>query len=914
MGWYGSLAAGLSSLGILRIVIALRRRAVHPDQTEITRTALRGAALWIRDLVIYVLRRRGKREWVMAHAVLKYTQRLSERHRYMKVPGRSIELPIDQCYIPLELRAGRFHESTQLIESTGTVVIIGGPGSGKSALLSRMVRTLTQRVEESRRTSRLPVYATLHDLATIAERADTSASGSLRDPETAFGVLRDWFSAEHLAPLDLFDADDLLHYFAHGSQQGLVVILDGLDEVGAERIALIEDLIIGLTRYLDAAEGRSLVVIASRRQVLELLPDLMANGVDTPTSVELRPFTPAAMYSFLLRWPFAGIDRQQAASEIFAQLRLSASLLDTCSNPLSLALYVDRYLLAHEVGSEGRIMTQETRAGFYTDIVDHLLVRRKLARLELQAPNMPFRQVRLSFFVNIAREHIESEEPFNELSNASLVQHAETIARDGEKPEQALVELARDSGLIERTSPDTWRFIHRAFLDYFLACDMATTSTNRRLDKLLRNVRRDPDRYVEGFFLATGLMATRNAVFLARVLDEVGKSQFVGRLYPRVCLESQSYFHSGFVDRIKYYCNSWQDSLRRTGRTDDELLNDLVTMLIDYEAACRELGRSPEVSLRGQLWASLQSQGVTALQAAQLDVRVALQISQEPSTLQLLVESPIEDAVIALYEPTIVEQIDIDDLCADPHASAIVIEAALRSSLLAARLAHREGKGPPLQRGRHAGRWGQSWAVRGTDLGRTLDVALAHLSSLQGQSKADFPHLSLLSSCRPIRRLRYELLLGDWRLASTIGCVAGVALAASLLLGESPPVTIGVTVLSVLLVLAGFRLAVLRGRLSLPSRKILNLSPGQGLDISTALGGRARLVSGDPASLRKYTFRRPKSSDGRITAVYDRALPFVWRRYAPSLGDSRTSRAAVAWSQQQVWTDDLRRLFVSGRN
>jgi hypothetical protein len=100
----------------------------------------------------------------------------------------------------------------------------------------------------------------------------------------------------------------------------------------------VENLLINLASYLSSVRGRNLLVVASRRQALDFTPRLTGGEVASLYTVELKPFTPAAIYSFLLRWPYAGGARESIeARRIFNSLRLNPTLIETCANPLALA-------------------------------------------------------------------------------------------------------------------------------------------------------------------------------------------------------------------------------------------------------------------------------------------------------------------------------------------------------------------------------------------------------------------------------------------------------------------------------------------------------------------------------------------------------------------------------------------------
>lgn len=859
------------------------------------------AMSWTRKAAAYFVGQRLRRTWLLYYVLERYITSLDMRHGTLTVPGRGVELPIDRCFIPLELRAGQMSEGTQLLMKSGTVLLLGDPGTGKSALLSRLIRSLCQSTREDRESARLPVYAPLQQLVSYLPEA------SNKDllPEQALRILDSWFNDFQLKSLGLYDPSNMLASFAQNRKSGIVILLDELDEIRASDLPRVEKFILALTQYVSAALGANLVVIATRRQALDFTPRLLTGDIADLVTVELKPFSQTAIYSFLRRWPYK-TDRQSVheARRIFAQLRLNSTLLDTCSNPLALALYVDHDLRLRDSGQSNGVPLPETRAAFFTDIIDYLMIRRRHDKLGMALPNRPYRQSRTNFFISVVDDHIRSREPFNYISEDKLLKHIADLARNDQTPETALSELAKDTGIIARGQDGSWHFIHRSFLDYFLACSIATVSKSRDLAQVLRHLDDAPLRYLEGFYLACGLMASRSWPYLNTVLRDLGHNTFVGRYYPRAMLEAQAYFQPGFVERIKFYCHLWKKDKR-----DVTLFHDLVAVLVDYERSCETMGRRPDVSVLGQFGkGDFEREGMSVLEAARLDVDLAMQIAKSDNMAAILVGSETEDAIVALYEPTIGDQLTESEIVSTPRLAAIVAETALRSSLVAASLAS-----PRLaSRGSKAlshpdAPWADSWRVRGSRLAGAVGVAMPFARTLPDEHRSEFPHLALLSYARPIRRLRHEVLFDDLRQPIFLVCTSLLLLSPFWLMGWSAPELALVGVTALLVVFWAFYRAVRVGLLRTSSARILNLDP---FSTSAArLPARyARLTAGDPLTLPRWRFRRPRNSEGPLVAVYIRQFPFVWRRFCPAMNEKHISRAGCALVQQ-FWTEDLRRLM-----
>jgi NACHT domain len=873
----------------------LYARNAHRRSAPETEKLRRRAFSWILQAAVHFVGRHAKRTWVLRYALDRYLMSLYARHEKLSIPGR-IELPIDRCYIPLELRSGQMTEAIQVLSRSGATLILGDPGTGKSALLSWIIRNLCTECRENRETARLPVYVPLHQLVSYLP---SEMNRDLR-PDEAVKALEAWFGDYEATPIDLYESNNMISSLAQTTKHGIVVLLDGLDEIDTDSLGHVESFLLALIQFMDTAPGQNLVLITSRRQALDFTPRLATSDSSKSIIVELRPFSPAAIYSFLLRWPYRHMQHPaKEASRIFGQLKLNATLLDTCSNPLALTLYVDHDLRLKELGYAEAGLQPDTRAAFFTDIVDYLMVRRRSAQLNKATPTRPFRQARIDFFIAVVDEHIRSRDQFGTISNEITLKHATNLARQGQTSEEALSDLAKDTGIIQRDRGGTWRFIHESFLNYFLACSMANVSRSRDLAQLFRHLQVEPLKYLEGFYLACGLMASRSSPYLATMLSELGRNTFVGRYYPRAMLESQSYFRPGFVERMKFWCGFWKS------HTDDiTLFRDLVAVLIDYERACSSLGRMPEISAFGQFRNELGSAQNSVLQVAMLDIDVAMKIANDDSMTEILTRSSPEDAIVALYDPGVAERLQDSEVDSNQRLAAVVAEAALRSSLFVATLVQPRNRAPFLYPDQP---WADSWPIRGSRFAYILSLALPYVKSLTAEKQADYPHLRLLAYVRPIRRLRYELLFGDWRMSIFLLGLLVTAISPLWLLGATFEVIAFAALASFLIILTVFRQAVLHGVITPASLRMLNMQPieTRGLAYSERT---TRLVAGDRASLHRWRMRTPHGSDGMLTAAYTHDLPFIWRRFCPQLGDQRISRIGCA-SIQQLWTEDVRRLI-----
>jgi hypothetical protein len=875
----------------------LRRRDAKPRNAD---SLTSRANDWLKRATIHFLGRWLRRQWALYYALNGYSSSLAKRHRLLIIPGR-VSLPIDRCYIPLELRAGQTLEPSQILSKSGAVLVLGDPGTGKSALMSNLTRTLAYNCVEQRDTAKLPVYVKLQQLTSYLPAKEKR---EIR-PDEALEYLNSWFADYELKPIGLYDSSKMLLSLAQSPKNGVTLFLDGLDEVSAEHIERVENFIIAITEFMSVAPGGNVVVIASRRQALAFTPRIVDGTITNLTTVELQPFSPAAMYSFLLYWPYPlGYRGTTEAPRIFAALRRNPTLFETCSNPLALALYVDHYLRLRAIGQDYGGPEPDTRASFFSDVVDYLLIRRS-EQLGLATPTRPVRQYRNSVFVAIAEEHVRSDQDFNHISHDLMLKHVTLLVREGQTAESALVEMAKDTGIIVRERDGSWQFIHRSFLDYFLANSIAIISRNQDLQNLFRQLKDHPQRYLDGFYFACGLMATRNIRFLETLLYKLGHNTFVGMYYPRAVLEAQAYFSVEFVERIRFYCDLW-----KRDRNDVDLFRDLAAVLIDYEESCDALGKVPEITALKEFEADFATQGTSVLQAARLSVDLAMRIAKSTSMAQILLDSPAEDAIVALYDPAVSDRLLESEIYRNGQLAALVAETALRSPLAAAALAQVKEEQRPDEHS-YASRepfWGDTWPVRGTRYGHVLACAISYLQSLpRDRRRRDFPHLTLLSYTRPIKRLRYEVVVGDWRMTLLLASVFVLAMFPLWLVGWSPSALAIVSLPIAIVISLAFRFALLHGVVTPRSQRILNLRPLE-RESATLSDSHVKLINGDSNSLPSWVWRRPSAAEGDFVAVYVRAAPMLWHRFCPALGDARMPRAACA-AVEHFYTLDVRRLL-----
>ena len=151
---------------------------------------------------------------------------------------------------------GNTAKRVKVAEETGSILLLGDPGAGKSALVSRVIRSLCNSARQHAKSSKLPIYVELPVL-----QAKIDAGGAGTSPKEAFEFLQGWFHETSLEPLGLMDTEQMVSTFAQGEANGVVVFFDGLDEVDQEILSKMVAFIIATSSYLSQCAAENPVVI-----------------------------------------------------------------------------------------------------------------------------------------------------------------------------------------------------------------------------------------------------------------------------------------------------------------------------------------------------------------------------------------------------------------------------------------------------------------------------------------------------------------------------------------------------------------------------------------------------------------------------------------------------------------------------
>lgn len=455
--------------GVLALLAAYVRRLS-------TQERLPPWARYIRDAIIFRIARTFYREMTYRFTLRQYARlRLQdERLGQLLAPGKEATiLKVDDAYIPLYLdRSGEQILNEEILTIGPRILISGDPGSGKSSLLRYILRLECRRALEGKLGHFLPILIELRDFVPPAPTSDGFDFGQWALDE----LFRGFAQWGVYMPADCIDAQI--------KSGRLILMFDGLDEVGFEHHADVVAAITGLSLRLRRLNASNRILVTMRTQFAQHLGREIRD--EYPVSCHLQPFSPAQIYRFLVRWPFKSKQPATDIARIYEHLTTHPTLYECCTNPLVLSMYValDQRTDAFEL--------PETRTGFFQEVCTELLERRRARQHRGLTARIALRREREGILGRIALAHLT--EPAHVLNSIpwSLVVQVVRDARAACTEEDAgeyFDDLAIETGLVLEDRPrQTVRFIHLLFCE-FLAALQAAQGQRHGIDLLVNTHR-----------------------------------------------------------------------------------------------------------------------------------------------------------------------------------------------------------------------------------------------------------------------------------------------------------------------------------------------------------------------------------------------------------------------------------------
>lgn len=417
--------------------------------------------------------------------IRQYAERvLATFPRDLLVPGaHTFKLPINRTYIRLSLRTApqrRIQDKT-LLSKEGIVLVLGEPGSGKSSLTRKLFREACESAYVHPFRARLPVHLELKRL-TWSDMPSADAEGA----QWIVNAVQDCVLSVRGVH------DPVFLYEAFSFNPGLVVFLDGLDEIPSRYLKPAVAAVAGGAKALREMSASTTIILTARTQLRGSLP---RDFIDCLTDIfSLEPFSAADMFAFLRRWPFPPAHRLAEAERIFRKLRSNPTLFDMCANPLVLSMYVGQDQRHIENSSPARL--PDTRADFYREVTKELLFFRRQDQLGPSEAGSQILRNREQLIGLIALDHlVVSDDPANSLS----LRRAATIAKNhlglqsDADAREAVIQLGVDTGIFTEERPqESLQFIHLTLCEFMAAMELAQQA-DKTFVGLLRRLLGDGD-------------------------------------------------------------------------------------------------------------------------------------------------------------------------------------------------------------------------------------------------------------------------------------------------------------------------------------------------------------------------------------------------------------------------------------
>ncbi len=422
----------------------------------VARRVLKDFAKYIIDGFVYALNKTIIHRAAASLTLKRYCRlQLAGPSQYLHVPASiEIGLDIDTIFVPLILEnrgMNAVFSNTSVLTAGNRIRIIGDPGSGKSSAAKWIFRDECKRALSTPGKSRFPVLLELRALVVPKNISDAKLGDWMLD------YIR-LLCAKH----DVYNLEKCFDIYTNKS--GLLVILDGLDEVSSSAFARIQAAINALSVKLQQLGEHNVIIMTIRTQFHHQIKEFF--DVAFPIVLAVKRFSPSDIYQFLMSWPFS-INKIDTVVRIYNDLTDRPTLREMCTNPLVLSMYV-----AQDQAS-GYQIAPDSRTEFYSKVVDELLIRRRAKQLGSIEAQAIVRDQRQRILGSLALDHLRNEQQsLNLLSwkdgvNAVMVV---TGIEGYSEAEEFFRDLAKETGLItEERERETFRFIHLTFCEFFCA-------------------------------------------------------------------------------------------------------------------------------------------------------------------------------------------------------------------------------------------------------------------------------------------------------------------------------------------------------------------------------------------------------------------------------------------------------------
>lgn len=421
---------------------------------------------YVVDGILYKVSGFANAHLAAIFSIKKYARlKLSGENKYLYVPSNSLDvkLELDNVFIPLAIEssqgAKQTYDHADIFSVGNRIRIIGDPGSGKSSLVKKIMRDACKNALTAPTHAQLPIFVELKTL-------------SVPEPTNEFNI-DEWLFLKIKSDVlrnNIYKIEDCFNSYVQ--EKGLLVLLDGLDEVSSKQYPLVSVAINKLSEYLGSKSENNILLLTMRTQFHQQVKEEYRENFGM--AYFIKPFTPTDIYKFLIRWPFQEKGRENRA-RIYKELSDKPSLKEMCGNPLILAMYVA------EDQSKGHLVTPDSRTEFYKAITEELIITRRQRQIGSGVAHTKLKEQREQILGRLAYKNIlDAGQPTNSLEWRDAIEiTCEVLGCDPEAADKAFREIERETGLITEERPrETLRFIHLTFCEFLSALEAVQGQRN----------------------------------------------------------------------------------------------------------------------------------------------------------------------------------------------------------------------------------------------------------------------------------------------------------------------------------------------------------------------------------------------------------------------------------------------------
>jgi len=379
----------------------------------------------------------------------KRSLRNSDLARLENPVGPELKVPLRDAFASLRLTSGPDRQWLDLFNfaaDTERFVVLGGPGTGKTTLMKSLLMSVVNRTAREPLTGLVPAFIALRRMGAKNQTVEEAIVASFDDHR---------FPGAGRFVKATMEAGKML------------VILDGLDEVGANRESVIER-IQDFCRWDEQLPHHNRIVVTCREASYQKQDLRSVIG----SVVRVEPFTPHHMRIFLAGWPK---HRDRSALNLFNLLQADAQIRQICSNPLLLTILTGLYL------DSDRFELPTSRERFYNAAIDELLIQRPARRAIRQTFHADEKRRVLERASLERLEDARAGEDSEEIQKESLLRHAKSVLAREFDGREFINELVQLDGILRETKEGSYACSHRTIQEYLSACEALRSKTNEQI-------------------------------------------------------------------------------------------------------------------------------------------------------------------------------------------------------------------------------------------------------------------------------------------------------------------------------------------------------------------------------------------------------------------------------------------------